>query len=235
MLLKWHVCENISIMPYRSVTFAPGEHYHICFRGNNKQDIFRSDSDRARLLFLILHFQSPENIVNIGRIVTAYSHKKCFEIDKNVLSDIIHKRYVALEAFAFMPNHVHLAIREEQENGTVRYLQRVLNAYAKYFNTKYETVGHLFQGPFRAIHIDDNDQLLYLSTYIHRNPREINSIRGNEASYEWSSYQDHIGENRFGELLDTALVLEQFDSPKEYGAFVDSSVAKDEQYLFDPF
>lgn len=215
--------------------FAPDEHYHICFRGNNKQDIFRSDGDRVRLLFLILHLQSPETIENISRVVAEYKHSGRWDISEDVHSKIIKTRYVALEAFSFMPNHVHLAIREDQEQGIVRYMQRVLNAYAKYFNTRHETVGHLFQGPYRAVHVEDNDQLLYLSTYIHRNPREILEVRGKEHQYEWSSYQDYLGKNRFEGLLDPSLVLEQFDSSQGYQEFVDSSIAKDEQYLFNPF
>lgn len=219
----------------RKVEFAPGEHYHICFRGNNKQAIFRSAHDRARLLFLLLHLQSPENIRNISEIMKGYRKTNRWNIDNQLISKIIETRYVALEVFIFMTNHVHLTIREEQEYGTVRYLQRVLNAYAKYFNTKYETVGHLFQGPYRAVHVEDNDQLLYLSTYIHRNVRELPEIRGKEHAYEWSSYQDYLGEGRFGGLLDRSLILEQFNTPQEYREFVDSSIAKDDQYLFDPF
>lgn len=114
-------------------------------------------------------------------------------------------------------------------------MQRVLTAYAKYANTKYEMIGHIFQSPYRAVHIEDNDQLLYLSTYIHRNPRELPGIAGKEHQYEWSSYRDYLGENRFGQLLDSASVLEQFDSVQEYRTFVDSSVAKDNTYLLEPF
>lgn len=222
-------------MPFRQIQFAPGEHYHICVRGNNKQPIFHSKSDYVRFLFLTTHLQSPENIDNTHRIITEYLKTDLWKIEGELRDRIIKTRYVALEAFAFMGNHAHLAVREEQERGITRYMQRILNAYAKYFNTKYETVGHLFQGPFRAVHIANNDQLLYLSTYIHRNPRELRGMQGKEHQYQWSSYQDYIGKNRFGELLDTSLVAEQFSSSEEYKKFVDESVAKEEKYLFDPF
>lgn len=222
-------------MPLRRTTFAPGEHYHLCVRGNNKQDIFKNDSDRKRLLFLIMHLQSPESILNIGREISKYWKNEIGNSETELVSHIIKTRYVALEAFAFMTNHLHLAVREVEESGIVRYMQRVLNAYAKYSNTKYETVGHLFQGPYRAVHIEDNDQLLYLSTYIHRNPRELPGTADKEHEYTWSSYQDYIGTNRFGKLLDPSLVLEQFETIDDYRTFVDSSIAKDEPYLFDPF
>ncbi len=222
-------------MPLRNVTFAPDEHYHLCVRGNNKQDIFRDDGDRARMLFLITHLQSPKPIEKIGRVVQEYRRTREWNVESGLVSQIVQTRYVALEAFSFMTNHVHLGVCEKEGNGIVRYMQRVLNAYAKYFNTKYETVGHLFQGPYRAVHIGDNDQLLYTSTYIHRNPRELPGIAGREHSYEWSSYRDYLGPNRFGELLETSVVLGQFGGPDDYRTFVDSSIAKESAYLFGPF
>ena len=168
-------------------------------------------------------------------MIAEYKNHGAWETESELISRIIETRYVALEAFAFMTNHLHLTVCEIEELGTVRYMQRVLNAYAKYFNTKYEMVGHLFQGPYRAVHVEDNDQLLYLSTYIHRNPRELPGVVGNEHQYEWSSYRDYLGPNRFGKLLDLSLILDQFETANDYRAFVDSSVAKDEFYLFDPF
>ncbi len=222
-------------MPLRTTSFAPGEHYHLCVRGNNKQDIFRNDSDRKRILFLITHLQSPESILNINREASKFGKNGIWNTDTELISQIIKTRYVALEAFAFMTNHLHLAVCEVKESGIVRYMQRVLNAYAKYSNTKYETVGHFFQGPYRAVHIEDNDQLLYLSTYIHRNPRELPGVAGKEHEYRWSSYQDYLGPNRFGKLLAPSLVLDQFESVHDYRAFVDSSIAKGDPYLFDPF
>ena len=222
-------------MPLRRTQFAPGEHYHLCIRGNNKQDIFKNDSDRARLLFLVTHLQSPESVPKISRLLEEYKRTSAWNIDEKLLARIISTRYVVLEAFAFMTNHLHLVVCETEEQGVTRYMQRILNAYAKYFNTKYETVGHLFQGPYRAVHVEDNDQLLYLSTYVHRNPRELPNMAGKEHTYEWSSYRDYLGPNRFGTLLDPSLVLDQFDNGTDYRDFVDSSIAKDQQYLFNPF
>ena len=187
------------------------------------------------MLFLVTHLQSPESIRNISREIARLGTTEVWDTTTDLISQIIKTRYVTLEALAFMDNHLHLMVREDEESGIVRYMQRVLNAYAKYSNTKYETVGHIFQGPYRAVHIEDNNQLLYLSTYIHRNPREIPGIAGKEHEYVWSSYRDYLGPNRFGRLLDPSIILDQFESIDGYRAFVDSSIAKDEAYLFDPF
>lgn len=188
-----------------------------------------------RMLFLITHLQSSESVPNISRAIADYKIDEVWDTASDRVSRIIASRYVILEAFAFMTNHLHLAVCEAEEHGIVRYMQRVLNAYAKYANTRYETVGHIFQGPYRATHIGNNDQLLYLSAYIHRNPRKLHGVVGSEHQYRWSSYRDYLGQNRFGELLDPSLVLDQFETTHDYQAFVDTSIAKDESYRFSPF
>ncbi len=125
-----------------------------------------------------------------------------------------------------MQNHFHLIVKEVEENGIARYMQRVLNSYTKYYNTKYNKSGHLFQGPYKAVHIKNNNQLLYLSAYIHRNPRELKEWQNKESSYPWSSYQDCINKNRFEGLFVPDIINEQFKNKDEYDKFVKTSGAK---------
>jgi len=212
----------------RNITIAPNEYYHLCVRGNYKQVIFKDKKDYIRFLFLILHNQSPLIFSNLGRQVSHYMEDSTFNISEEIKHDIRAQRYVELVGFAFMPNHVHLIMFEKQEKGISRYMQRVLNAYTKYFNARHNTMGHLFQGPFKAIHVKDNNQLLYLSTYVHRNPRELLDWKEREHLYPWSSYQDYIGESRWGGLLSTDIILEQFNNRKEYHSFTKISPAKKE-------
>ena len=81
---------------------------------------------------------------------------------------------------------------------------------AHYFNKKYERVGHLFQGRFRAVHIKTNEQLQNVFVYIHTNPAELidrgwreEGIKNPEEvikfleNYKWSSYLDYIGKKNF--------------------------------------
>ena len=79
-----------------------------------------------------------------------------------------------------MPNHFHLIIVAIKDNGVSEYMRRIQDAYTKYYNAKYERTGHLLQGPYKAVNIKNNNQLLYLSTYIHRNPREISEWKNKE-------------------------------------------------------
>ncbi|MDO8551999.1 MAG: transposase [bacterium] len=216
----------------RNIEISIDECYHVYNRGAHKQITFHDTADYIRFLFLILFFQSPLVFDQISRAVHYFVKHRVFDIDAEDVSEVVQERYVELISFCLMPNHFHLILREVQENGIARYMQRVLNGYTKYYNAKYEVSGHLFQGPYKAVHVEDNDQLLYLSAYIHRNPIELPNLKGTEREYEWSSYQDYIGENRWGELLSTKLILEQFKTRGEYEEFVRTSPAKatDEEF-----
>ena len=210
----------------RNLEISEGDHYHVFNRGVRKQNIFHDRTDFTRFLFYILFLQSSVNFLQISRPVQQYVKHSVFDIDEDKITEIIDGRYVELVAFCFMPNHFHLLLKEFKKGGIARYMQRVLNGYTKYYNTKYQKSGHLFQGPYKAVYIESDKQLLYLSTYIHRNPRELPDWKVDEQKYPWSSYQDYIKKNRWGKLLIPDLILEQFLTEKEYALFVETSTAK---------
>lgn len=210
----------------RPITFTNEEYYHICNRGVLKREIFKDGKDWLRLLFTIMLFQSPLSFNNIAYDIKRMmpqitGHPMSFKITGKPVKN----RVVELISFCVMPNHFHLLVKQTCNNGVSKYLQRIQNSYTKFFNTKYQTSGHLFQGPFRAVHIGDNDQLLYVSAYIHLNPRSLNGE--NPEKYKWSSYQDYLKENRWGELLKTEIISGQFKNKDEYKDWVRESGAKD--------
>jgi putative transposase len=220
----------------RKFKTAEGEYYHVYLRGNNKQDIFYDTRDMARLLFLITCFQSPVEFDHISRFVDSITRSSALDISKKLMGEIVQKRYVELVNFTFMPNHFHLLVGEVEGNGISKYMQRILTAFSKYINIKYEKSGHVFQGPFQIVHVVTNEQLLHLSAYIHRNPRELKEWKNKEHLYPWSSYQDYVGENRWENLLKRNVILDQFENGQEYHEFVKTSGVKeflDEELLLD--
>mgnify|MGYP001563457299 CR=1 FL=1 len=220
----------------RKTKTSPDEYYHIYNRGNNKQNIFLDERDWIRFLFLILNLQSPVVFYNLGRYVSNFVRHRVFNISKESLQKINNNRVVELINFAQMPNHFHLIVLEKNINGISQYMQRIQNAYTKYFNAKYKFHGHIFQGPFKIIRIEDNEQLLHLSAYIHRNPREIKKWFKKEDEYPWSSYQDYTAENRWENLLQPQIILDQFSNKNEYRKFLETSGTKlnlNEKQLLD--
>jgi len=85
--------------------------------------------------------------------------------------------------------------------------------YSKYFNAKYHRSGALFQGKFKAIHIDTDEYLLYLSAYVNLNDK-AHKHHGNSRS-SWKEYMD-INVNG---LCKKDIVLDHFKSRIEYAKF----------------
>lgn len=212
----------------RSVPILDLSTYHVYNRGNQKQTLFFDQQDYARFLFLILYFQSPEVFTQINRNVSKFVTKQSFGVKKDDEEEVVKRRVVTLQNFCIMPNHFHLTVFNNSETGLEKYMHRISNGYAKYFNTKYERTGHVFQGTYKAVLIDSDKQHVYTSAYIHKNSEEITEWQGRADSYIWSSYQDYIRENRWGELLDISTIRDTFSSSQEYRTYVELSGAKEE-------
>lgn len=209
-------------------SLASGEYYHIFNRGAHKINIFREKVDWMRFLFFVLYSQSPIVLKNVERIVNRASLDDGFLTDLKEQERIVGARFIELVSFCIMPNHFHLLMRETEEDGIARYMQRIQVAYTMFFNAKHDSSGHVFQGRYKTVHVKDNRQLMYLSAYIHRNPRELKEWRGKEEMYPYSSLQDYTEKNRWGNLIATDIIASQFANTTQsnYRDFVRTSTAK---------
>lgn len=115
------------------------------------------------------------------------------------LREYLEKHEVTLLAYCLMPNHIHLMLRQDGEESIDRFIHRLHTAYTMYFNKKYEKVGAVFQGRFKAKIIDTDEYLLHVSRYIHINPIELmheyaqGPALGSELEmYPWSSYGEYV-------------------------------------------
>lgn len=207
---------------------ASGEYYHVFNRGFQKLPLFRDKTDWMRMLFLILYSQSPIIMSKVTRIIKHADLFEGFPVNLEEQEKIQKKRFVELTCFALMPNHFHILIKEAEENGIARYMQRVQLAYTHYFNSKYHGSGHVFQSRYKAVHVKNDEQLMHLSAYIHKNPRELAAWKGKEEQYPWSSLQDFTKANRWGGLIAPEIIVSRFDATpnSNYADFVRTSPAK---------
>ncbi len=102
------------------------------------------------------------------------------------------RRYAfAYHAYALMPNHYHILL-ETAEGGLSRGLQLINGVYSQFFNYRYDRVGHVFQGRFKALLIDGNAYWLAVSRYIHQNPVKAGLVE-KPWDYPWSSCRELLG------------------------------------------
>ena len=197
--------------------FINSELYHISFRAVGDSMIFKDDDDHYRGVFSIYEFNTNKSIEireqrRQRRIMKASrgggasggltSGSSSVEDSRDLLVEIL--------TFCFMPNHIHLLVRQLQDNGISNFMKKVRGGYASYCNTKYHRKGHLFNR-FNAVHIKSNDQLKNVFVYIHVNPISLiepgwkekgikntpKVIRFLKEKYRWSSFFDYIGKKNF--------------------------------------
>lgn len=200
-----------------------GEYYHVFNRGVEKRNIFLTQQDYERFLVSLFSFRKQGRIKHFPRLALG-QHSVLTKVAQ--INQIIEKQsdLVKIAAFCLMPNHFHLLLKECSKNGISYFMQRVGNSFTKYINTKYERTGHLFNAPFKAIHIKRNPYLIYLSRYIHLNPANIMPTGQHILSYPWSSYPDFIIQNRWGDGLHPSIILSQFSSVFEYQKYNESEI-----------
>jgi len=183
----------------RPITFSIGEFYHVYNRGTDKRKIFITNRDYERFIVL-LYLANSNNSIRID--LRRQSFQDLMEIDRG-------KNFVDIGAYCLMPNHFHILLREKTENGISLFMQKLTTAYTMYFNKKHERNGVLFQGVFKAEHLENDNYLKYMYSYIHLNPiklidptwREKGIKNQSEAErfleqYRYSSYPEYTNVNR---------------------------------------
>lgn len=193
-------------MPYRIIPFVNGQYYHLYNRGSEKRSLFENRRDYQRLIKTLKYYQLEGPKPKFSRFPSLTIQK----LDSS-------KKMVEIIAYCLMPNHFHLLIKQVRENGITEFMSKVTNSYTKFYNTKYDRVGALLQGMFKAVIIESDEQLIHVSRYIHLNPTSSFLVKSID-QYEWSSYNEYCA-NSFG-VCSKEEVLSHFKTHQDYQQFV---------------
>jgi len=113
-----------------------------------------------------------------------------------------------LHAYCLMDNHYHLQV-ETPEGNLSKGMQWLGQSYASFVNRRHGRVGHLYQGRFRSVLVEQARYLHELTRYIHLNPVRAKLVRY-PAQYPWSSYRAYLGATRAPGWLETHATLAGF-------------------------
>lgn len=223
-------------MPTKRPELVEGEIYHIVLRGVEQRKIFLDESDYYRGIFSLYEFNTTKLITIRERRKERERFKRLFKNSANrdrIPDDYKRDLWIEILAFCLMPNHIHLLLRQLKSEGISKFIQKLGVGYATYFNKKYNRVGHLFQGRYKVIHVQTDDQLKNVFVYIHTNPVAIKESKWKEKgiknpkeiidfleNYKWSSYQDYIGKKNFPSVTERNFLLQVLGSKKESKNFV---------------
>lgn len=205
-------------MPLRKTILANGETYHVFNRGVNHQLIFMDNGDYPRALEIssFYRFSKPRLRFSFyNRLPTEEKLSFWKELEEK------NQKIVTIFCFCFLPNHFHFLLRQEKENGISKFLANFQNSYTRYVNTRHARSGHLFQGQFKAVRIENDNQFLHTSRYIHLNPYASYVVRTVDQlkKYPWSSLPQYINSESEG-ICEIKNILSSFSSSKQYLQFV---------------
>jgi putative transposase len=216
-------------MPIKRPQLINGEIYHIVVRGVGDSEIFRDEGDYYRAIFSLYEFNTTEPIE-----IREQRRKRKLVKDAGGQSSDTRDLLVEVLAFCFMPNHIHLLIRQLKDGGITQFMRKFGTGYATYFNKKYNRKGHLFQGRFKAVHIRDNEQLKTVFVYIHTNPISLIEPKWKEKgiknsqkvikfleNYKWSSYSDYVGKKNFPSVTKRDFLLKVMGGSEGCREFVE--------------
>ena len=188
--------------------------YHVYNRGVEKRPIFEDQQDISVFLSYLKEYLAYRddnllaNKLSAGGLPWREREEYRSRLQLNNFFDEI-----SLLCYGLMPNHFHFLLRQKQERSMDTLMNSLGTRYTMYFNRKYKRVGSLYQGVYKAVEVDSEEYLLYLSKYIHYQTLVIDYP---------SSFEDYVG-RRKTDWINTDVILSYFSKKNDrnsYEAFV---------------
>jgi putative transposase len=167
--------------------FAVSSFYHVFTKSIAGYKVFNSNKSYERITAAMEYYSYKNIPVKFSSYILKKekTRKKFDEISKN--SD----KLIDIIAYCIMPTHIHLLLTPLKENGISVYMKNLLNSYSRYFNTRNNRKGPLWQGRFKDVIVENDEQLLHLTRYIHLNPT-TSGIVDKPEDWKYSSYGEYL-------------------------------------------
>jgi len=150
------------------------------------------------------------------------------------ISEMSERFEVDIFTYVLMSNHYHLLVRTNRAN-LKKAMQWFGTTYTRRFNNRNCKKGHLFQGRYKSILVQNDAYLMQLSCYIHRNPLRAGIVK-RLIDYKWSSYPIYAYAKKGPDWLSTKVILSYFkgaDKHKQYREKVQKYAEEEKRLLED--
>lgn len=207
-------------MGLRKIQFVNGEFYHIYNRGVDKRIIFNERQDLDRFFQGMIEFNVADPIGSL--------YENSFRQLGSRTPKLVIKRstpLVRFVAYCLNPNHYHLLVQQIVDKGIEKLMQKIGTGYTNYFNNKNDRSGALFQGKFKAVHVDSNEYLLHASVYVNLNDRVHQLGSSTPKLRSVSSWGEYVEEDKNApSICAKDIILGQFKNRAEYKEFATSTL-----------
>lgn len=207
----------------RKEPLATGEIYHIYNKSIAGFIIFNDATSFLRMKNTFMYYQVKNMHTSFAQFLQSkeISNDEFFKLFNTLFQN--RKKIVQIMAYCIMPTHLHIILKQLEENGISTFMGNILNSYSRYFNIKHKRNGPLWQNRFQNVRIKNDEQLLHLTRYIHLNP-VTNHLVDDPRAYQWSSYKEYISD-----INDERKICEYSDilsiDHKEYESFAKDRIS----------
>lgn len=213
-------------MPSRNTTkhYTENGYYHIYNRGVEKRLIFLDSQDYSVFLSYLKEYFLPKDKDQLTNLLASPNTPRT---EKQKILKLLRLNNFAGElnllAYCLMPNHFHLLVKQHNAMGIDKLMNSLGTRYTMYFNRKYKRVGRLYQDVYKAVQVNNDAYLLYLSCYIHK--QALPSVQGDPLNNQPSSYEVYIEQKKV-EWIHAGEILSFFSktNPRlNYSTFINQS------------
>ncbi len=206
----------------RHIELAQGCYYHIFTKSIAGFKIFMSKGEYLRILDTVRYYQNAQIQMPLSRFIQLKEGRGSVLCKETMMPQSYEKKLVEIIAYCFMPTHIHFILKQSAQDGISNFMRLILNSYTRYFNIKHKRNGPLWQGRFKNVLVESDEQLYHLTRYIHLNPVTANMVNRPD-QWEHSSYCEYVNlqdsiENicNFKEVIDV--------QPEKYAEFVNERI-----------
>jgi len=164
-----------------------GQTYHVFSRSIAGYVIFNNNEEYSRMRDVLIYYKKERPRLRFSEFLDL---SKEYQAELKLV-DSQSVDLVEIIAFCIMPTHFHLILKQREPDGISRYFKNILNSYTRYFNTKHNRKGPLWESRFKSIPVKDDVYLLHLTRYIHLNPVSLGLVE-NPSEWRYSSYNEYL-------------------------------------------
>jgi len=207
-------------MQLRKDVLTNDHYYHVYSRSIAKFVVFNNAEEYSRMIEILKLYRFSDFNYKYSRFIGLEP-----EYQQAIINGLKKEgsALINIISYCLMPTHIHFILKQVMDKGISKYISRVLNSYARFFNVKHRRVGPLWAGRFKSVLVSGDEQMLHLTRYHHLNPTSANLVMRPE-DWKYSSYREYIqldGDKEqicsLGDILDI--------NPREYTKFVSDRIS----------
>lgn len=202
----------------RKIELANGEYYHIYNRGVDKRTVFEEKNHFSRFIQSLIEFNTLDPIGSLHE--NRFNKHKPNKPGLGSLASKSEPLLVEIVCYCLNPNHFHLLLKQTSDKGIEKFMHRLSTGYTKYFNLKNQRSGSLFQGNYKAVHVDTNKYFFHLSVYINLNFK-IHQLGSLASKSSWEEYKRW---KKKGSICEKGIIMDEFKNFKNYNDFANRSL-----------